>query len=244
MHVDQQRLVERCREAQSFVIWDVGLGAAANAIACIRALENLKTECRIELHSFDKTKSPLEFALNNAEALGYLVGFETRLKELLEKGCIQITPNFSWHLHLADFSKTVKNGNSAERPSPDAIFYDPYSPIGNPDMWSLDHFIHLRARLPEDRMCLLSNYTRSTSVRVSLLLAGFYVGIGCIIHEKDETLVASNFASAIERPLNKGWLEKRVRISKAGAPLRGSQHVQAPISDEDYARLLAHPQFC
>ena len=33
LHVGQSRLVERARETGRLVVWDVGLGAAANAIA-------------------------------------------------------------------------------------------------------------------------------------------------------------------------------------------------------------------
>jgi hypothetical protein len=40
LHVRQLRLPERLRTRGEFVIWDVGLGAAANAIAVLRAIRD------------------------------------------------------------------------------------------------------------------------------------------------------------------------------------------------------------
>src|SRR5213075_821505 len=64
LYVKQLRLVERIRKhAGEFVIWDVGLGAAANALAVLRATRHLA--CAIRLVSFDDTTEPLQFALNH-----------------------------------------------------------------------------------------------------------------------------------------------------------------------------------
>jgi hypothetical protein len=242
LHVSQQRIVERCQRAKNFCLWDVGLGAAANAITAIRALRTATFDQgqKIEIHSFDKTLSPLRFALENAQSLGYLLGYEELLEELASKQCVSINPHIQWTLHLGNFCENLKEKSF---PSPDAIFYDPYSPIGNPEMWTLQHFSELFKKLPPDRPCLLSNYTRSTQIRVALLLAGFFVGIGCVIDMKAETTLASNDLSLLKQPLDRLWLEKRVRVSHNAAPLRSSQYQILPISDEDYEALLKHPQF-
>ena len=73
LHVRQQRLVERAAlTSGSFVIWDVGLGAAANAIAVLEAFQTAQPPARVELHSFDHTTAPLAFAFEHALELGYL----------------------------------------------------------------------------------------------------------------------------------------------------------------------------
>ncbi|HYR58257.1 MAG TPA: MnmC family methyltransferase, partial [Chthoniobacteraceae bacterium] len=162
LHVEQQRLVERAAAtAGEFVIWDVGLGAAANAIAVIEAFSDFHGRAQIELHSFDLTTAPLAFALAHADALGYIAPHRGLIERLLDRGEAE-DGRVRWHLHRGDFRTLL-----AATPPPHAILYDPYSPRANPELWSLDHFAKLAARLDPARGCLWSNYTRSTAVRVT-----------------------------------------------------------------------------
>jgi len=240
LHVEQQKLTERCRSSKDFHLWDVGLGAAANVLTAIRALQReLPDGPPVMIRSFDKTTSPIEFALANAKELGYLLGFEDLIRELLDKKEVRIGRNITWQLR-GDFTHEIQDPSLR---APDAVFYDPYSAVGNPEMWNLGVFSALRARLDDQRMCLISNYTASTYIRVTLLLAGFYVGIGCSVDKKEQTTIASNHLDALENPLDVDWLEKRVRISHSAAPLRTIPHQIAPISEEDYETLRMLPQF-
>jgi len=236
LHVRQQRLVERAAAAVSgsFVIWDVGLGAAANAIAAIEAFEGKET-C-IELHSFDVTSEPLRFALNHAAELGYIAPHTTVIEELLATGAAS-SAHYNWRFHQGDFRETI-----SAVPPPHAVLYDPYSPQSNPEMWTLEQFARVRAGLSPAAPCLLTNYTRSTAVRVTLLLAGFFVGRGHATGEKDQTTIATNDLALLEDPLDADWLG-RVRRSTNGAPLREGRSGWETISDTDWATLLAHPQF-
>src|SRR3954463_2516020 len=62
LYVRQLGLVERLQKHPSgFVIWDVGLGAAANAVTVLRAAQPVASDIRIV--SFDQTLEPLQFAL-------------------------------------------------------------------------------------------------------------------------------------------------------------------------------------
>src|SRR5215467_11584089 len=71
LYVRQLGLTERLlRHVGEFVIWDVGLGAAANALTVLR--ETAKIKASIELVSFDTTIEPLKFALEHRESLGYI----------------------------------------------------------------------------------------------------------------------------------------------------------------------------
>ena len=238
LHVRQQRLVERAVATDgAFVIWDVGLGAAANAIAAIEALvDPARKDTHVELHSFDVNDSALRFALTHAGDLGYLVPHGTAIEDLLAKGDSRQS-NIHWRFHPGDFHTTMSLA-----PAPHAVLYDPYSPQSNPGMWTLDHFTRLRTCLSPSAPCLLTNYTRSTAVRVSLLLAGFFVGCGHATGEKDQTTIASNDLSLLEEPLGAAWLG-RVHRSTNGAPLRPGVQRPAAISPEDWARLSAHAQF-
>ncbi|HLH56241.1 MAG TPA: hypothetical protein VKY92_21820, partial [Verrucomicrobiae bacterium] len=105
LYVRQLHLVERLLgHTGEFVVWDVGLGAAANALTLIGAARDLP--CQVRLISFDHTLEPLAFALANAKHLPYLSGHEATLTTLLD--CLQtrfVTGNCSvdWNVQLADF---------------------------------------------------------------------------------------------------------------------------------------------
>ena len=232
LHVAQSRLLERSRsESQPLIVWDVGLGAAANAIAVLEAWEKQTTA--LELHSFDSTLEPLGFARTHAAELGYLERWRGVLDTLVENGAAQIGA-VRWTLHLGDFRKLV---GAAPAPAPHAILYDPYSPAANPGMWTLEHFTRLRAALDPARPCTLTSYSRSTAVRVTLALAGFHPGIGRATGENNETTVAATHRELLHAPLGVDWLE-RVRRSTRGGPLREGQP-GGPISDTDFARLAS-----
>ena len=248
LHVGGTRLIERANAlpaGEGLVIHDVGLGAAANALAAVRALAAgyRRTE-DVVMVSHDRSVAALEVALAHAVELAYPLGYEAALRTLLERDRVAVPvggAQLDWRLVRGDF--TGWTGPEADL-KPHAVFYDPYSPTVNPEMWSLELFTALHAGLRADRPCLLTNYTRSTSVRVTLLLAGFFVGVGPSTGEKDETTVAASASVLVGRPLSREWLEKKVYASTNAAPRRaGEGDVRGPISEEDFARLQAHPQF-
>lgn len=236
LHVVQQRIVERCRDHQPFIIWDVGLGAGANAVAALDALANVGTD--VELHSFDHTLAPLRFACENSEHLVYIQPYRAAIEELMRKGYVKLG-RVQWFFHGADFRESLAR---SDLPAPHAIFYDPYSAASNPEMWTLEHFTKLRLALDDARPCLLTNYTRSTAVRCTWLLAGFYVGIGVGIGEKDQTTLASNDLSLLERPLSLDWL-MLVPTSQNANILRETGAIYGPIDVADFEKLRPHPQF-
>src|SRR5690242_21810226 len=64
LYVNQLGLRDRLKNhSGEFVIWDVGLGAAANALTVLRATRDWA--CHIRLVSFDHTPEPLKFALQH-----------------------------------------------------------------------------------------------------------------------------------------------------------------------------------
>jgi tRNA U34 5-methylaminomethyl-2-thiouridine-forming methyltransferase MnmC len=237
IHVNGQQLAARAAtcSTRNFVIWDVGLGGAANAIAAIEAVAGAESD--VELHSFECDLRSAHFACDNAAALGYFGEHAETLRRLIREGTAT-SGNVSWHLHQGDFTDPSR-WHAA--PRPDAILYDPYSPRRNPALWTMEHFRALRTQLQGGPACTMTSYSRSSAVRVTLLLAGFYVGFGPATGEKDQTTVASTSLDLLTQPLDARWLE-RVRRSTAAAPLRIDRDA-GPINADDWEALIEHPQF-
>jgi hypothetical protein len=240
LHVAQQRLEERVQEwnrSEPFVIWDIGLGPAGNAITAIESIR--ESGVPIEIHSYEISTEVLEFALEHAAELEYLAGWETGIRELLDRGTTHPSPSMTWRLHRGDFSRQPHDA-----PAPSVIFFDPYSPARNSEMWNLETFRSMWDAVsgPDAPPCTMTNYTRSTSVRVTMLLAGWFVGTGVPTGDKEVTTIAANHLDLLKEPLDETWLA-RVRSSTNAEPMRGRNNERGPISAEDYARLITHPQF-
>ena len=65
LYVRQLRLPDRVRAvSDEFVIWDVGLGAGANALTALKAISNQLEEPRcVRLFSFDRTPGNLRWSI-------------------------------------------------------------------------------------------------------------------------------------------------------------------------------------
>ncbi|HMJ88362.1 MAG TPA: MnmC family methyltransferase [Candidatus Acidoferrum sp.] len=243
LYVHQLNLRERIgQRAEEFVIWDIGLGAGANALTALRCTSDLAKP--IHVISFDRTTAALEFALKHAEKLRYVCGFENHLRTLIDHGHVEIqngSAQVRWQSVIDDFPTTL----ACARPglaSPHAIFFDAYSPTRNPDMWTLPVLQNLHAMIDPLRPCSLATYSRSTMARAALLLAGFFVGVGEAIAEKEETTIAANCRDLIPRLLDAKWLD-RARRSHGAEPLHNGTYVQRPLAPETWRKLCDHSQF-
>jgi queuine tRNA-ribosyltransferase len=246
LYVGQSRLRERLAEGgPPLILFDVGLGAAGNALAALRAARQLQAVAALPareetaapapipraLHviSFERELGALSLACTAAGAaqLGWSTADLEAARALLAGGRHE-EPGLVWRLALGEATAAL----AATAEPADLVFWDPFSPKANPELWTAEAFSALRARCAPG--CTLFTYSTATSTRSALLLAGFHVGVGDPSGPKEETTAAALPPAAPARPLDARWL---VRLSRSSA----AWPVDAPPDAMD--RIRAHPQF-
>jgi queuine tRNA-ribosyltransferase len=183
------RLLKRETQAYELVIWDVGLGAASNAMAAIRCFERTYREKGVNslrpLHlvSFESDLDPLTLATKNPGCFPHLR--HSAPYRILENGKWKHASGLlQWELLKGDFSGFIESAKV-----PDLIFYDPFSSKTTPALWTFDIFARIFKRcLPKSAE--LYTYSASTAVRVSLLIGGFFVAEGVGTGPKSDTTIA------------------------------------------------------
>ncbi len=240
LYVEQSHLAERLRETgEPLVIWDVGLGAAANAMAAIRCYEEMGATRPLRLISFENDLDSLRLAMRRSDLFPYLR--HGGPAGILREGHWQSKkhPGLSWELITGEFPETIV----AAAAPPDLIFYDMFSSKTCTELWTIETFRKLFAAC-DARAVQLFTYSCSTSARVSLLAAGFFVARGRNAGEKEETTIAltpAAFASEAQPDydlLSSGWLEKWHR-SGAKFPAAILPHEREAFAE----MILKHEQF-
>jgi len=234
LYIVQSRFADRLKNS-SIVLFDVGLGAAANSLAALHCQAQLKEQTHpLTIVSFERDLELLKFALKNAHHFDHFRGYEEALKTLLVLGeWTSPTQSVKWVLRHGDFTQLIKT----ESHKADLIFFDPYSPKVNNEMWSLDCLKNLYKTCQsssDSGSTSLYTYSQATPVRFKLLQAGFYVGMGSATGLKADTTIASTHLSELTEPLGARWAD---RLKKSDSP-------ELQNEKENIERLLkTHPQF-
>jgi queuine tRNA-ribosyltransferase len=243
LYVEQSCLSARLREpaaesitAEPLVVWDVGLGAAANAMAAIHAAEHLGPAAArpLTLVSFENDLDSLKLALDHP-------GWFKHLRHAAPRALLR---DNRWNSPTWPIEWLLLNGDFAlrkfEAPPPDLIFFDPFSFKVDGALWTLNAFREL-AKACSEKSTELFTYSYSTSVRAAMLVAGFYVAKGRATGAKAETTIGLSARAAAaahgRELLGQDWLAKW-RRSDAQAPFGITEQ-----NDSWRAALLAHPQF-
>ncbi len=220
---------------EPFVIWDVGLGAATNAMAAITCHESNSNPRPMHLISFESDLDPLKLAIKNAGRFPHL--YHRAPRKLLERG-VWISEFIIWNLIFGDFTSTFES-----QKIPDLIFYDPFSFKTDSLLWKPEFFrqifLHINS---SEKNVRLYTYSASTAVRSALLHAGFWVGKGIGSGPKSETTIAysQHPETEIEKVnlLSREWLDRREK-SYARYPQELDTNMQASWDE----KILSHPQF-
>lgn len=208
LYIEQSDFARRLETQDELVLWDVGLGAAANALAALACFDSLKSKGRLRIVSFERDLELLRFALEHSSEFAHFKGYENALAEILAERKHE-RQGLTWSLRQGDFVQSIE----AEETRPHLIFYDPYSPKVNNDMWTTGLFkkIRARARMASEEGTTLYTYSQATRIRAALICAGFYVGYGIPTGLKKDTTEASTDRMQLAHPLTSAWHQTYLR---------------------------------
>ena len=237
------RLLTRATQADELVIWDVGLGAATNAMTAVYCFEKCYAESAaisirpLRLVSFESDLDALTLAAKDPGRFPHLR--HGAPFKILENGKWEHASRLlQWELLNGDFRTFIE---SAE--IPDLIFYDPFSYKTDGALWTAEIFSRIFKRCAP-KSAELYTYSASTAVRVALLAAGFFVAEGVGTGPKSDTTIAFTRADgASEHPLSppllgQAWL-RRWRRSDAKFPATLSNEARSHFEN----LIEKHPQF-
>ena len=223
LYVDQSDLAGRLalpagkqpEEIEPLIVWDIGLGAAANAMAAIQCYEAEAAKGpvrRMRVISFENDLDSLKLALTHKNRFAYLRHSGPDAILARQEWTSRQFAGLSWELHVGDFWQTVTQASA----KPDLIFFDFFSHKTDTACWTLGQFQRLIGLCDPRKPAELFTYSASTAVRVALLNAGFHVAIGTGTGVKKETIVALTPGYALPcryALLTKEWLDKWRRSS-------------------------------
>jgi len=224
--------------APKWVVWDLGLGAGGMAAGILR--HTASWPCEVDVHSFDIRWDAFDLARESS--MPHLSGLpcdplrRDGKTEWLEKGMTR-----RWTMHPGDLPDLMENTPPGSLPLPDLAVVDLHSPESQPELWTLAFWQNVH-RHSTGKPGLFLFHTRSTSVRATLLLAGFYVGKGRALGKKEETTLACMEPGILSRPLDTAWLDTLAR-STQGQPLISPPFTRQIIEPVYLAAVRQHPQF-
>ncbi|MDH4120093.1 MAG: MnmC family methyltransferase [Deltaproteobacteria bacterium] len=199
-------------ETGEVVVFDVGLGGAANALGALATRHELaarhKSQGRpaprpLRVVSFEHDLSPLRKAVECAAELAYPLGWEDTLRQLMTQGqWADPAGEVHWELRMGDLTELVK----VEPRRGDLMFFDPFSPRSNPEAWTVDVFSALYAARRPGGDAMLVTYSSSPASRAAMLLGGWFVGKGPSIGKVRQTTQAASRFSWLDEPLDRRWV--------------------------------------
>lgn len=185
------------KEKEEINILDVGFGLGYNVAVAVKVAKENNPNVRINIVSVEKDENFLE-RINQMEIPENLQKEYNFIKSL-KPSKITLNENIypSYTASADGVSLTVVLGEgrrilldlSKSGYKFDAVFYDPFSPKVNTEMWTLDLFKVVK-NLMTDK-AILATYSASLPVRKGLIEAGFKIGLVEPVGRRSPSTVAT-----------------------------------------------------
>lgn len=187
------KIKEICNKEKNIYILDVGFGLGYNVATAIKNCENGK----INIFSIEKDMDFLE----NIKKLDIPENLKSiyNLFFQMEKSTISLNettyPSFTLKKDNVNLTVIIGDGRDIIKDLKslnikfDAVFWDPFSPKVNREMWTVDIFKNVKNLMKNN--AILATYSAAISVKKSLMEAGFKIGLVEPIGRKSPSTVAT-----------------------------------------------------
>ena len=176
----------------SLRVLDVGFGLGYNILALLVELRRIGHPGRLTVISIENDRSLLP-ALRSIRFDDERDEIYAGIRDAYAGGPTQ-AGNGTISVRFGDGRKII---SSLDDDFFDAVFFDPFSPSRNPELWTEDIFRHVYRMMNRD--AVLTTYSSAPQVRAALLSAGFIIGRGPSVGGKREGTLAAK--TEIIRPI-------------------------------------------
>jgi len=172
------------RKAKSIYVLDVGFGLGYNILALFAECAKKNYSGSLSVISLEKEK----FFLSTMDRISFndeRDGMYSLIKKAYMHGSVR-NDGVYIKIEFGDARDSVKKLTGI---SFDAVFFDPFSPSKNPELWSVEFFQEIY-RLISDTG-ILTTYSSAFQIRMALIEAGFIIGRGPAVGGKREGTLAA-----------------------------------------------------
>ena len=156
------------------VVFDVGMGVAANVLAIVSAFWAQEIDTNITIVSFDLEKEGVHALWQSRHLLPLSNEQVSFLQSAVETDVVTLRSGpreLKWQFVQGDFRETILDNSL---PLADTVIYDFFSQKSHPYLWQHGLFKVVRSKMSDSGALL--TYSTATAVRAVLLSCGLFVG--------------------------------------------------------------------
>lgn len=217
------RIDKLSKEKDKINILDVGFGLGYNVAVAIKIAKENNPNVKIDIISVEKDENFLDII--NLMEIPENLEKEYKIIKSLKPSQINLSDSIYqvYTISKDNINLTVILGDGRkifldllkENYKFDAVFYDPFSPKVNTEMWTLDIFKVVKGLMNEK--AILATYSASLPIRKGLIEAGFKIGLVEPVGRRSYSTVATIDGDVPQLPENE---KQRLNSSPLAKPYR------------------------
>lgn len=187
-------------------VLDIGFGIGYNTLALLSEFARDDRNRHLEIVTLEKDLPPADL-MERIAFPGEIGALYETIKRLLTNEQVH-GERYGVRMLRGDARKSVRTLPPSHF---HAIFHDPYSPVKNPELWTVDFFRELYRVAAEG--CVLTTYSAAPQARAALAEAGFMLGRAPSMGRKREGTLAAK--GVLAEPVGGDELAEQCRDPKA-----------------------------